>query len=56
MTYTVPAYENSEIPDPRWIDEGSFDSADEAIRCAKAVIDRSLAALFRFGMSTLPPL
>jgi hypothetical protein len=50
MKYTVSAYDNWEIPDPSWIDEGSFDSADEAIRCAQAVIDRSLAALYRPGM------
>lgn len=51
MKFTVSAYENSEIPDPRWIDEGSFDTADEAIRCAEAVIDRSLAELIRPGMN-----
>jgi len=50
MKFTVSAYENSEIPDPRWIDEGSFDTADEAIYCAEAVIDRSLAELYRPGM------
>ena len=50
MKYTVSAYENSEIPDPCWIDQGSFDSSDEAIRCAEAVIERSLATMYRPGM------
>lgn len=49
--YTVSAYENSEIPNPFWIDEGTFDSADAAICCAHAVIDRSLAGFFEPGKS-----
>ena len=48
--YIVSAYENSEIPEPCWIDEGGFDAADEAIRCAEAVVDRSLAGFFEPGM------
>jgi hypothetical protein len=51
MKYVVSAYENSEMPDLFWIDEGGFDSADDAIRCAEAVVDRSLAGFFKPGMS-----
>jgi hypothetical protein len=48
--YVVSAYENSEIPEPCWIDEGVFDSPDDAIRCAEGIIDRSLSGFFEPGM------
>jgi hypothetical protein len=50
MKYIVSAYENSEIPDPSWIDEGGFDSPDDAIRCAEGIVDRSLSGFFEPGM------
>jgi hypothetical protein len=49
--YVVSAYENSEIPEPCWIDEGVFDSPDDAIRCAEGIVDRSLSGFFEPGMS-----
>jgi len=49
--YIVSAYENSEIPDPFWIDKGGFDCPDDAIRCAEGIVDRSLSGFFEPGMS-----
>ena len=49
-TYVVSAYENSEIPDPFWIDKGDFDSPTDAIRCAEGIVDRSLSGFFEPGM------
>jgi hypothetical protein len=51
VKYIVSAYENSEWPDPRWLDEGCFDNAAWAIGCAEGIIDRSLASLHSPGMS-----
>jgi hypothetical protein len=45
--YTVSAYENSEIPDPRWLDQGTFETAADAIACAEGVIHRSLQQLYQ---------
>lgn len=45
--YTVSAYDNWEIPEPFWIDEGEFDSAAEAIACAHRVISKSLESLYQ---------
>jgi hypothetical protein len=45
--YTVSAYENSEIPDTRWLDQGTFATAADAIACAEGIIRKSLESLHR---------
>jgi hypothetical protein len=42
--YEVSWYENFGGP-PKFRDEGEFDTADEALRCAHRIIDESLEGL-----------
>jgi hypothetical protein len=49
--YTVQAYDNADIPEPRWMTVGEFDSAEKAVQCAQSVIDRSLRATSTPGES-----
>jgi hypothetical protein len=46
VPWTVSAYENSEIPEPRWLDAGTFDTAAEAIACANGIIRKLLLELY----------
>lgn len=45
--YAVSAYDNWDIPKPRWLDVGTFDSAADAVACAHGVIRESLESLYR---------
>ena len=53
MAYTVSAYENSEIPEPRWLDAGTFDSAEDVVACAHRIIRKSLEALYQANRKPL---
>ena len=46
MPYTVSSYANFDIPEPRWVDHGTFESADEAVACANRIVRRSLESLY----------
>ena len=43
--YTVSAYDNWEIPNPRFLDEGTFRTPAEAVAAAEAIIRKSLEDL-----------
>lgn len=52
--YTVACYEDCEIPEPRWLDHGTFKTAAEAMTCADHVIRRSLEALHHQNRRATP--
>jgi hypothetical protein len=44
--YKVASYENSDLPEPRWLDAGEFDTPGEALVCAHRIIRASLKGLY----------